>query len=126
MTAVDRALDALGDPTRRRVFVRLRRGPCSVRHLAQGMEVTRPAVSQHLRVLRDAGLVKVRSAGTRRIYEVDTSGIQSVRKWLDEFWGEALLAFKDAAELEARKEAAGHVSDRFVGSTKRRTRSLPK
>lgn len=104
MIAADRALDALGDPTRRQVFERLRVGPSSVLQLAQGMEVTRPAVSQHLKVLRDSGLVKVRSAGTRRIYEVDMRGIRAVRRWLDEFWDEALAAFKASAEREAAKE----------------------
>ena len=104
MIAADRALDALGDPTRRQVFERLRGGPCSVRHLAQGMDVTRPAVSQHLKVLRDAGLVTVRSAGTRRMYEIDQRGVRAVRRWLDEFWDEALAAFKATAERQAAKE----------------------
>ena len=104
MIAADRALNALGDPTRRRVLRRLRGGSCSVRDIAQGMAVTRPAVSQHLKVLRRAGLVKVRSAGTRRMYEVDMRGVVAVRRWLGELWDEALAAFKAAAEHEGAKE----------------------
>jgi DNA-binding transcriptional ArsR family regulator len=104
MMDVDRALDALGDPTRRRVFKRLRRGPCSVADIARGMDVTRPAVSQHLKVLRDAGLLVVRAAGTRRLYEVDMRGVKALRSWLDGFWDEALNAFKAAAEQQSAKE----------------------
>ncbi len=104
MINIDQALDALGDPTRRQVFKRLRGGPCSVGDIAQGMDVTRPAVSQHLKVLRDAGLVGVRAAGTRRLYEVDMRGIKALRSWIDGFWDEALNAFKAAAELQAAKD----------------------
>ena len=104
MISVDRALDALGDPTRRQVLKRLRGGPCSVGTIAQGMDVTRPAVSQHLKVLRNAGLVAVRAAGTRRLYEIDMRGIKAMRSWLDGFWDEALTAFKTAAEQQAAKE----------------------
>jgi DNA-binding transcriptional ArsR family regulator len=99
----ERALDALGDPTRRGVFKRLRRGTLSVKEIADGMNVTRPAVSQHLKVLKAAGLVAVRAEGTRRLYAVDTRGIQAMRDWLDGFWDEALIAFKSAAEREAVK-----------------------
>jgi len=104
MITAERVLDALGDPTRRRVFKRLRQGTRSVREIAQGMDVSRPAVSQHLKALKAAGLVVARAEGTRRIYEVDTRGIDVVRNWLDGFWDEALTAFKSAAELEAIKE----------------------
>ena len=104
MVNIERALDALGDPTRRRVLKRLRGGPVSVREIAQGMDVTRPAVSQHLKVLRDAGLVVVHQAGTRRLYEVDMRGIKALRSWLDGFWEEALSVFKAAAELQAARE----------------------
>jgi DNA-binding transcriptional ArsR family regulator len=100
----ERVLDALGDPTRRLVFRRLRKGTRSVRELADGMDVTRPAVSQHLKVLQAAGLVVPRIEGTRRLYAIDTRGLETLRKWLDGFWDEALLAFKAAAEREATRE----------------------
>lgn len=104
MPYADRVLNALGDPTRRQIFKRLRTGPRSVGQLADGMEVSRPAVSQHLRVLKDARLVTDRSEGTRRLYAVDTRGIEALRHWLDGFWDEALTAFKNAAEQESAKE----------------------
>jgi DNA-binding transcriptional ArsR family regulator len=104
MITSDRALDALGDPTRRQIFKRLRNRAYSVQEIAAGMDVTRPAVSQHLKVLKAAGLVAVRAAGTRRMYEVDMRGIKALRSWLDGFWDEALTAFKAAAELQATKE----------------------
>jgi DNA-binding transcriptional ArsR family regulator len=75
-----------------------------VRELADGMEVSRPAVSQHLKVLQDAGLVVARTEGTRRLYAIDTRGLQALRTWLDGFWDEALMAFKAAAEREAARE----------------------
>jgi DNA-binding transcriptional ArsR family regulator len=103
MMNAERALDALGDPTRRLVFNRLRHGTRSVRELAQGMEVSRPAVSQHLRVLKAAGLVVARAEGTRRLYAVDTRGVEALRCWLDGFWDDALAAFAAAAEREASK-----------------------
>lgn len=104
MIHAERALDALGDPTRRLVFKRLRNRTRSVREIAEGMDVTRPAVSQHLKVLKAAGLVIVRAEGTRRLYGIDTRGIEALRGWLDGFWDEALVAFKTAAEREAAKE----------------------
>jgi DNA-binding transcriptional ArsR family regulator len=104
MTNAERALDALGDPTRRLVFKRLRNGTRSVREIAQGMDVSRPAVSQHLKVLKAARLVVVRAEGTRRLYGVDTRGIEALRSWLDGFWDEVVVAFKEAAEREAAKE----------------------
>jgi DNA-binding transcriptional ArsR family regulator len=97
-------LDALGDPTRRVVFKRLRAGPRSVGDIAKGMDVSRPAVSQHLKVLKDAGLVVVHAAGTRRLYAVETRGLVALRRWLDGFWDEAMAAFKDAVEREAAAE----------------------
>lgn len=100
----ERALDALGDPTRRAVLRRLRGGGRSVGEIAHGMEVSRPAVSQHLKILKAARLVTVHAEGTRRVYTVDTRGIESLRKWLDGFWDEALAAFKAMAEREATKE----------------------
>jgi DNA-binding transcriptional ArsR family regulator len=104
MTYADQALAALGDATRRQVFERLRSGPRSVGEIAQGMDVSRPAVSQHLRVLKAARLVVNRAEGTRRLYAVDTRGVEAVRRWLDGFWDDALSAFKAAAEREATKE----------------------
>ena len=104
MINAERALDALGDPTRRIVFKRLRNGARSVSEIAHGMDVSRPAVSQHLKVLKTAGLVVIRAEGTRHLYGVDTRGIEILRNWLDGFWGKTLVAFKKAAEREAAKE----------------------
>ncbi|HEX9524344.1 MAG TPA: metalloregulator ArsR/SmtB family transcription factor [Reyranella sp.] len=101
---LDKAFHAFADPTRRRVFERLRHRTRSVREIAQGMDVSRPAVSQHLKVLQEAGLVRVRSEGTRRLYSVEPRGLETVRDWLDGFWDEALSAFKVAAEREASRE----------------------
>jgi DNA-binding transcriptional ArsR family regulator len=103
MISAERALDALGDQTRRRVFLRLRKRACSAGELAQGMHVTRSAVSQHLQVLKAAGLVVVRAEGTRRLYQVDHRGIEALRRWLDGFWDETLEAFKEAAERAPSK-----------------------
>jgi DNA-binding transcriptional ArsR family regulator len=96
------ALAALADPTRRRIFERLRTGPRPVGELARGLPISRPAVSQHLRVLKDAGLVLDRAEGTRRIYYIDPAGLGAVRAWLDEFWTDALAAFKAQLEKEER------------------------
>jgi DNA-binding transcriptional ArsR family regulator len=104
MINAERVLDALGDPTRRLVFMRLREGNRSVTEIAKGLDVSRPAVSQHLKVLKTAGLAVARVEGTRRLYAVDTRGIEAVRGWLDGFWDKALVAFKAAAEREAVKE----------------------
>ncbi len=91
-------LDALADPTRRRVFELLRAGPRAVGELARELPVSRPAVSQHLKVLKDAGLVIDRPAGNRRIYEVDRDGLGKLRADLDQFWNSALAAYKAAVE----------------------------
>ena len=88
----------LADPTRRQVFERLRSGPRPVNKLAQGLPVSRPAVSQHLKVLKDAGLVEERSEGVRRIYSLRREGLSELREWLDSFWDDALDAFKLEAE----------------------------
>ena len=93
-------LEALGDSTRRVVFASLRFGALSVQEIADSMDVSRPAVSQHLKVLKEARLVTVRAEGTRRLYTVDTRGLESLRSWLDGFWDNALAAFKAAAEQE--------------------------
>ena len=93
-----KALQCLSDPTRRRVFERLRAGPQSVGVLARGLPVSRPAVSQHLKVLKSAGLVNDRAAGTRRVYYIDPDGLGELRRWIDEFWSDALMAFKREVE----------------------------
>lgn len=100
----ERIFDALGDRTRRRIFVRLRSRPCFAGELAAGMRVTRSAVSQHLQVLKTAGLVSVRPEGVRRLYQVDPRGLEAVRRWLDEFWDETLDAYKAAAERAASRK----------------------
>lgn len=93
-------LEALADPTRRLVFERLRHGPSAVGRLAAGMPVSRPAVSQHLKVLKEAGLVTDEQDGTRRIYSIDPQGLGRLRAWLDQFWESALDAFKAEAEKD--------------------------
>lgn len=91
--------DALGDPTRRAIFRRIAERPCAVGELAKAMPaISRPAVSQHLRVLKDAGLVRDRAEGTRRIYAVDVQGLRKLRTDLDHFWTGALAAFKAVVE----------------------------
>src|SRR5881396_3345107 len=96
-------MDALGDPTRRAIFERLRSGPLSVGEIAAGLPISRPAVSQHLRVLKEAGLVTERKEGTRRIYGVEPKAIADLRAYFDSFWEQALAGFKAAAESEGRK-----------------------
>jgi len=97
------ALAALADPTRREVFEQLRRGPLSVGAIAGAMPVSRPAVSQHLKVLKDAGLVADRADGTRRLYSIDPQGIRALRSWLDQFWDQTLAAFQAEVELDEAK-----------------------
>ena len=91
-------MTALGDPTRREIFERIAERPRAVGELAEGLPVSRPAVSQHLKVLKDAGLVLDRPAGNRRIYEIDPAGIGELRAYLDRFWNTALTRFKDVVE----------------------------
>ena len=100
MANAHEAFAALADPTRRLVFERLARKPLAVGAIADGLPVSRPAVSQHLRVLKDAGLVVDERVGTRRVYRVDPRGIEAMRRYLDRFWDRALAAFKAAAEKE--------------------------
>jgi DNA-binding transcriptional ArsR family regulator len=100
--AYSRALSALADPTRRRVFERLKSGPQSVGRIARGLPVSRPAVSQHLKVLKDAGLVADQADGTRRVYYIDPEGLSELRRWLDQFWDQALAAFQAEVEREAK------------------------
>jgi len=96
-------LTALGDPTRRAIFERLAERPWAVGELARELPVSRPAVSQHLKVLKQAGLVVDTPVGTRRVYQVDPDGLGAVRAYLDRFWNHALLAFKDAAERPSKE-----------------------
>jgi DNA-binding transcriptional ArsR family regulator len=100
--AYDTALAALADPTRRQVFERLRSGPQAVGAVARGMPVSRPAVSQHLKILKEAGLVADRPEGTRRVYYIDPRGLGALRAWLDQFWDQALTAFQ--AEIDAQNQ----------------------
>jgi len=100
VTYEGRGLSALGDPTRRAIFERLAGRPRAVGDLARELPVSRPAVSQHLKVLKDAGLVIDRPAGTRRIYQLDPDGIGALRAYLDQFWTQALTAFKTAVEQD--------------------------
>ena len=104
MANADRAFSALYDPTRRAVLERLRDGPRPVGEIARGLPVTRPAVSQHLKVLKEAGLVSDRSEGTRRIYHIDPKGLGAMRAWLDQFWDSALAAFAAEIENSSKKE----------------------
>ena len=97
-------MDALGDATRRAIFEQLRRGPRAVGEIANELPVSRPAVSQHLRVLKEAGLVTERRDGTRRLYRLDPDGLGELRDYFDEFWTEALAGFKAAAERSERRE----------------------
>jgi DNA-binding transcriptional ArsR family regulator len=96
------ALAALADPTRRKVFERLKNGPRAVGEIALGLPVSRPAVSQHLKVLKEAGLVADHAEGTRRVYYIDPEGLGALRKWLDQFWDQALAAFQEEIEREAK------------------------
>lgn len=91
-------MTALGDPTRRAIFERLAERPRAVGELARELPVSRPAVSQHLRVLKDAGLVIDRRGGNRRIYQLDPDGVAALRGYLDQFWNRAMTAFKAAVE----------------------------
>jgi DNA-binding transcriptional ArsR family regulator len=98
------ALAALADPTRRQVFERLQPGPKSVSAIARGMPVSRPAVSQHLKVLKEAGLVTDRPEGTKRVYSIDPHGLGELRAWMDRFWTETLDRFKAEAERDQKDE----------------------
>jgi DNA-binding transcriptional ArsR family regulator len=104
MDNVDRVFAALHDPTRRAVFERLGDRPRAVGEIAMGLPVSRPAVSQHLKVLKEAGLVGDRSEGTRRIYHVDPKGLGAMRAWLDRFWETTLEAFAAEAERSSVEE----------------------
>ena len=98
------ALTALADPTRRAVFERVAARPSPVGAVAHGLPVSRPAVSQHLRALKQAGLVTEAAAGNRRIYRIDPRGIAAMREWLEALWSAALDAFKDLADAETEED----------------------
>lgn len=100
----EEVLTVLADPTRRAVFEKLRDGPMAVSELAQGFPVSRPAISQHLGVLKAAGLVRDVRQGTRRIYAVRPESLSELRDWLDGFWGDALSAYKAALEQEKGRD----------------------
>jgi DNA-binding transcriptional ArsR family regulator len=99
-STAERIMDALGDPTRRAVLERLREGPRAVGDIAAELPVSRPAVSQHLRVLKGAGLVTERKDGARHLYRIDPEGLAVLRTFLERFWSDALAAFKEAVERE--------------------------
>ena len=98
-------MNALGDPTRRSIFERLARTSMAVGELAAELPVSRPAVSQHLKVLKEAGLVRERAEGTRRVYRVDLDGVAELRSYFDRFWDQALADFKAEAERRERSRA---------------------
>src|SRR4051795_11514295 len=98
-------MSVLGDPTRRAVFERLPAGPMGVGEIANGMPVSRPAVSQHLKVLKDAGLVLDQQVGTRRLYRLDPAGIGAIRTYFDQLWQQALAPFQDGAGARHEGEA---------------------
>jgi DNA-binding transcriptional ArsR family regulator len=103
VTTYQNGFSALADPTRRAIFERLARGPRAVGELAADFPVSRPAVSQHLRVLKDAGLVTDRRDGSRRVYAVDPRGVEAMRAYFETFWSDALAAFQRAAERKGEK-----------------------
>ena len=103
--AYGQSIAALADPTRRTVFERLKQGPRPVVEIARGLPVSRPAVSQHLRVLKEAGLVRERREGTRNYYSVDGDALAELREYFGNFWDEALAAFKEQAEKGATDES---------------------
>jgi DNA-binding transcriptional ArsR family regulator len=102
MTNTDAAITALGDPTRRAIFERLADGARPVGELARELPVSRPAVSQHLKVLKDAGLVVDRQVGTRRLYQVDPLAVGALKAYFDAFWDQSLAAFRDEAESQEK------------------------
>jgi DNA-binding transcriptional ArsR family regulator len=102
MADASRALAVLADPTRREIFERLRAGPKAVGEVATGLNVSRPAVSQHLKALKSAGLVTDRAEGTRRVYQIDPAGLGAIRAWLDRFWTDAIADF--SREIAAKQE----------------------
>ena len=104
MTNHAAALTALADPTRRAIFERLARSPSAVGELARELPVSRPAVSQHLKVLKSAGLVTDQAAGTRRVYSVDSAGVAAIREYFEQFWQQSLARFRTAASQPIQEE----------------------
>ena len=104
MTNHAEVLTALADPTRRAIFERLARSPGAVGELARELPVSRPAVSQHLKVLKSAGLVTDQAAGTRRVYSVDSAGVAAIREYFEQFWQQSLASFRTAASKPAQEE----------------------
>ena len=104
MTYANAALTALGDRTRREIFERLANGPRSVSEIAHGLPISRPAVSQHLQRLKEAGLVSDHAEGARRVYRIDPAGLGAIRQWLDRFWDDALAAFKAEDDKDSEEE----------------------
>jgi DNA-binding transcriptional ArsR family regulator len=104
MTNHAAALTALADPTRRAIFERLARSPSAVGELARELPVSRPAVSQHLKILKSAGLVTDQAAGTRRVYSVDSAGVAAIREYFDQFWRQSLASFRTAASKPIQEE----------------------
>jgi DNA-binding transcriptional ArsR family regulator len=102
--SIGQTLLALGDPTRREIFELVAARPRAVGELAAELPVSRPAVSQHLRVLKEAGLVTDEAAGARRIYQLHPEGVAELRDYLDGFWTRSLRAFKAAAEADDKEE----------------------
>jgi DNA-binding transcriptional ArsR family regulator len=99
-------MDVLGDPTRRQLLEHLRKGPCSVTELISIVPISQPAVSQHLRVLRDARLVRVEKRGQQRIYHLDPAGLAELRQYVEGLWDDVLRAFGDEAERMANRSQA--------------------
>lgn len=99
-------IEALGDPTRRKLFERLGEGPCSVNQLVDTVSVSQPAVSQHLRVLKEAGLVEVRKRGNRRIYSIDRRGLSELRLYVESLWDDVLKAYQEASETFYEEEVS--------------------
>ncbi|MGH9642445.1 MAG: ArsR/SmtB family transcription factor [Terriglobales bacterium] len=104
-TYQDSQLDALGDPTRRAILARLMDGPRAVGELAADFPVSRPAISQHLRILKDANLVVDRAAGNRRLYQLNPAGFESLREYLEQFWSQALDSFRREVEKPEKSHA---------------------
>jgi len=107
MANASAALQALGDPTRRQIFERLAKRPLAVVEIANELPVSRPAVSQHLKVLKDAGLLVVHQQGTRRLYKVDPKGVEMMRQYLDRLWDRALASYAAFAELAEEENEEG-------------------
>jgi DNA-binding transcriptional ArsR family regulator len=105
MANAKKIFEALGDSTRQAIFEKLKDGPLAVVDIAKKLPVTRPAVSQHLKVLREAGLISSRSEGTRNVYQIDPEGVLAMRRYLDTLWDAALSSFKAVAEAEERKKS---------------------